>query len=99
MGREPVTGATETVLPTPHQDPLTAAAIAIPRARCRLASGREAGFLAAKPFLAYRKRGGQKRAPLPDFYIGAHSAVRGYQATGNPHRPRGTRRKRKKPEP
>jgi predicted nucleic acid-binding protein len=39
----------------------------------------EAGFLAGKAFLAYRKRGGQKRAPLPDFYIGAHSAVRGYR--------------------
>ena len=39
----------------------------------------EAGFLAGKAFLAYRKRGGQKRSPLPDFYIGAHSAVRGYR--------------------
>ena len=39
----------------------------------------EAGFLAGKAFLAYRKRGGQKRCPLPDFYIGAHSAVRGYR--------------------
>jgi len=29
----------------------------------------EAGFLAGKAFLAYRKRGGQKRSPLPDFYI------------------------------
>lgn len=39
----------------------------------------EAGFLAGKVFLAYRKRGGQRRSPLPDFYIGAHAAVRGYQ--------------------
>jgi predicted nucleic acid-binding protein len=39
----------------------------------------EAGFLAGKAFLIYRKRGGQKRSPLPDFYIGAHSAVRGYR--------------------
>ncbi len=39
----------------------------------------EAGFLAAKAFLAYRKRGGQRRSPLPDFYIGAHSAIRGYR--------------------
>ncbi len=37
----------------------------------------EAGFLAAKAYLAYRKRGGIKRSPLPDFYIGAHAAVRG----------------------
>jgi predicted nucleic acid-binding protein len=39
----------------------------------------EAGFLAGKAFLAYRHRGGQNRTPLPDFYIGAHSAVRGYR--------------------
>lgn len=39
----------------------------------------EAGFLAGKAFLAYRKLGGQRRSPLPDFYIGAHSAVRGYR--------------------
>lgn len=39
----------------------------------------EAGFLAGKAFLAYRRRGGQKRCPLPDFYIGAHAAVRGYR--------------------
>ena len=35
----------------------------------------EAGFLAAKCFLQYRQRGGQRRAPLPDFYIGAHAAT------------------------
>jgi predicted nucleic acid-binding protein len=39
----------------------------------------EAGFVAGKAFLAYRRRGGEKRAPLPDFYIGAHAAVRGYR--------------------
>jgi predicted nucleic acid-binding protein len=39
----------------------------------------EAGFVAGKAFLAYRRRGGQKRSPLPDFYIGAHAAVRGYR--------------------
>ena len=37
----------------------------------------EAGFLAGKCFLAYRQRGGSKRSPLPDFYIGAHAAVSG----------------------
>jgi predicted nucleic acid-binding protein len=36
----------------------------------------EAGFLAGKSYLAYRKRGGERRSPLPDFYIGAHAAVR-----------------------
>jgi predicted nucleic acid-binding protein len=35
----------------------------------------EAGFLAAKCFLQYRRRGGQRSAPLPDFYIGAHAAT------------------------
>lgn len=34
-----------------------------------------AAFLAGKSFLDYRKRGGAKRSPLPDFYIGAHAAV------------------------
>ncbi len=38
----------------------------------------EAAFLAGKAFLAYRRRGGPKLAPLPDFFIGAHAAVRGY---------------------
>ncbi len=33
----------------------------------------EAGFLAAQAFLAYRRRDGSKRSPLPDFYIGAHA--------------------------
>ncbi|NNN13456.1 MAG: type II toxin-antitoxin system VapC family toxin [Acidimicrobiaceae bacterium] len=39
----------------------------------------EAGFIAGKAFLTYRRRGGGKRAPLPDFYIGAHAAVRRYR--------------------
>lgn len=37
-----------------------------------------AGFAAGKAFLRYR-RGGDKRSPMPDFYIGAHAAVTGYQ--------------------
>ena len=37
----------------------------------------EAAFLAAKCFETYRSRGGVKRSPLPDFYIGAHAAVAG----------------------
>ncbi|MGA8054394.1 MAG: type II toxin-antitoxin system VapC family toxin [Burkholderiales bacterium] len=37
----------------------------------------EAGFVAGKVFDRYRKRGGDKRSPLPDFYIGAHAAVSG----------------------
>ena len=39
----------------------------------------EAGFLAGKAFIAYRRRGGERRSPLPDFYIGAHAAVRGHR--------------------
>jgi predicted nucleic acid-binding protein len=38
----------------------------------------EAGFLAGKVFLNYRKSRGIRRSHLPDFYIGAHAAVRGY---------------------
>ena len=37
----------------------------------------EAAFLAGKSFLQYRRRGGRRRSPLPDFYIGAHAAVAG----------------------
>jgi len=37
----------------------------------------EAAFLAGNCFLRYRRRGGSRRAPLPDFYIGAHAAVSG----------------------
>lgn len=36
----------------------------------------EAAFLAGKSYTAYRRRGGERRSPLPDFYIGAHAAVR-----------------------
>ena len=35
----------------------------------------EAGFLAGKCFLAYRRRGGSRNTPLPDIYIGAHAAI------------------------
>ena len=36
---------------------------------------REALFLAGKAFLAYRKQGGTRTGVLPDFFIGAQSAV------------------------
>ena len=36
---------------------------------------KEALFLAGKVFLMYRKKGGVKLNPLPDFYIGAQAAV------------------------
>lgn len=38
----------------------------------------EAAFLAAEAHAAYRRRGGTRTATLPDFFIGAHAAVRGY---------------------
>ena len=38
---------------------------------------REAAFLAGKCFVQYRRRGGSKTQPLPDFLIGAHAAVEG----------------------
>lgn len=38
----------------------------------------EAAFSASRAFLAYRKGGGTKRSPLPDFYIGAHADLKGY---------------------
>lgn len=37
----------------------------------------EAGFLAGKCFVKYRRVGGKRHSPLPDFYIGAHAAVQG----------------------
>lgn len=39
----------------------------------------EAAFLAGKVFMTYRRRGGVKTSPLPDFFIGAHAATAGYR--------------------
>ncbi len=36
-----------------------------------------AAFLAGRLFVEYRRRGGLRRSPLPDFFIGAHAAVAG----------------------
>lgn len=38
----------------------------------------DAGFLAGKCFARYRRGGGVRRSPLPDFYIGAHAAIEGF---------------------
>ena len=35
----------------------------------------EAAFLTGQCFLKYRKRGGTRPTPMPDFYIGAHAAL------------------------
>ncbi len=37
----------------------------------------EAGFIAGRAFVEYRRRGGVRTSPLPDFYIGGHAAVAG----------------------
>ena len=37
----------------------------------------DAAFLAGQCFVKYRRRGGARRSPLPDFYIGAHAAIEG----------------------
>ena len=51
---------------------------ALPTAFCRRASlPWEAGFLAGRAFVEYRRTGGVRRSPLPDFYIGAHAAIEG----------------------
>jgi len=34
-----------------------------------------AAFLAGKALLLYRRRGGVRSSPLPDFFIGAHAYV------------------------
>jgi hypothetical protein len=39
----------------------------------------DAAFLSGKVFVDYRRRGGSRAAPLPDFFIGAHAAVRSYR--------------------
>ena len=39
----------------------------------------EAAFLAGKAFAEYRRRGGARRSPLPDLFVGAHAAVAGYR--------------------
>ena len=37
----------------------------------------DTAFLSGKAFASYRRQGGARRSPLPDFYIGAHAAVTG----------------------
>lgn len=39
----------------------------------------DAAFMAGMAFQEYRRQKGKRRTPLPDFYIGAHAAVRGYR--------------------
>jgi predicted nucleic acid-binding protein len=39
----------------------------------------QAAFLAAKAYVLYRRRGGSRSSPLPDFFIGAHAAVANFR--------------------
>ena len=39
----------------------------------------QAAFLAGKAYDLYRRRGGARTSPLPDFFIGAHAAVAGHE--------------------
>ena len=38
----------------------------------------DSAFLAGKAFLSYRRRRGERSSTLPDFFIGAHAAIRDY---------------------
>ncbi len=60
-------------------DSIEALDLAVERARLiREPLPWEAAFLAGRCFLEYKKRGGSRRSPLPDFYIGAHASINGY---------------------
>ncbi len=48
-----------------------------PRDFLRIPLPWEAAFLAGKAFKTYRRQGGIRTSPLPDFFIGAHAAVEG----------------------
>jgi len=48
-----------------------------PDAFTRLELPWEAGFLAGKAFVQYRRAKGSRSSPLPDLYIGAHAAIEG----------------------
>lgn len=43
--------------------------------------------LAAKAFEFYRLRGGTRRSPMPDFYIGAHAAASNFTVLTRDNRP------------
>ena len=52
---------------------------ALPAEIVKEAISDEMAFLAGKAYGAYRRRGGVKISPLPDFFIGAHAAIAGYR--------------------
>ena len=47
----------------------------------------EAAFLAGRAFVKYRRQGGSRTSPMPDFYIGAHAEVSNFRVlTRDPRR-------------
>lgn len=38
-----------------------------------------AAFIAGRAFVKYRRQGGSRTSPMPDFYIGAHADVAGFR--------------------
>lgn len=56
-------------------NPIIYAEVSLAIAKLPLPYG--AGFLAGRAYLRYRRRGGERRSPLPDSYIGAHAQVDG----------------------
>lgn len=60
----------------PSQDLLDSAIDALGIQRADLPY--DAAFVAGDAFVTYRRNGGTRRSPLPDFYIGAHALVQGY---------------------
>jgi len=61
----------------PFEDAKTVEALLAPFAREALPF--EAAFHAGKAFQIYRRRGGARTSPLPDFFIGAHALVAGHR--------------------
>ncbi len=64
---------TELLIPGPNSEALDAMLDVYDTLRSALPW--ECAGLAARAYLSYRRSGGKRLAPLPDFYIGAHAAV------------------------
>lgn len=47
-----------------------------PQIFCKLPLPYDAGWRAAEAFIQYRRAGGIRSSPLPDFYIGAHAEAK-----------------------
>ena len=60
-----------------YDTPADAERALLPFAFLRLSLPWEAAFLSGTAYRVYRQRGGHRRSPLPDFYIGAHALTAG----------------------